>query len=114
MYADAVGLATFTVTGTSLALAEDVPAWIAVFFGVVTGTGGGVIRDVLVRRKPLILVGEIYAVAAVAGGYLYVVLLGTDLSAGVAATSAVVLILAVRAMAMRWHWELPHFRQPSG
>lgn len=113
MYADAIGLATFTITGTSIALDHDVEPWIAVFFGVITGTGGGVIRDVLVRRKPLILVGEIYALAAVVGGGLYVAMRGTDLPSEVAATSAVALILVVRAMAMRWHWALPRFAEPS-
>lgn len=113
LYADAIGLATFTVTGTSIALEHDVQPWIAVFFGVITGTGGGVIRDVLVRRKPLILVGEIYALAAVAGGSLYVVLRSTDVPSELAAASAVALILGVRAMAMRWHWALPRFSEPS-
>lgn len=109
LYADAVGLAAFTVTGASIALAQDVRPWIAVFFGVITGTGGGVIRDVLVRRKPLILVGEIYALAAVAGGALYVGLRQTDLASGLAAGLAITVVLVVRTMAMRWHWRLPRF-----
>lgn len=113
LYADAVGLAAFTVTGTSVALRAGVPPWLAVTFGVVTGTGGGVIRDVLVRRKPLILVGEIYALAAVAGGALYATLIRTDLPSGVVATSSIALVLVIRAAAMRWHWQLPHFREPS-
>ncbi len=109
LYADAVGLAAFTITGTSIALVHGVPGWIAVGFGVITGTGGGVIRDVLVRRKPLILVGEIYALAAVAGGALYVLLRETTLDSGVAAAAAMAVVLAIRAGAMRWHWQLPHF-----
>jgi len=113
LYADAIGLAAFTVIGTSIALDHGVRPWIAVFFGVITGTGGGVIRDVLVRRKPLVLVGEIYALAAVAGGFLYVALRETDLPGEVATASGAVLILVVRAMAMRWHWALPRFPEPS-
>lgn len=113
LYADAIGLAAFTVVGTSIALAHDVRPWIAVIFGVVTGTGGGVIRDVLVRRKPLILVGEVYALAAAAGGVLYTVLREVDVRSGVAGAGAMALILVVRAMAMRWHWGLPRFTEPS-
>lgn len=113
LYADAIGLAAFTVVGTSIALAHDVRPWIAVIFGVVTGTGGGVIRDVLVRRKPLVLVGEIYALAAVAGGVLYTVLREVEVRSGVAGAAAMALILVVRAMAMRWHWGLPRFTEPS-
>lgn len=112
LYADAVGLSAFTVIGTSIALEHDVRPWIAVFFGVITGTGGGVIRDVLVRRKPLILVGEIYALAAAAGGVLYVVLRGLDVESSVAAGCGAALILVVRVMAMRWHWALPRFPEP--
>ena len=113
LYADAIGLAAFTVVGTSIALAHDVRPWIAVIFGVVTGTGGGVIRDVLVRRKPLVLVGEVYALAAAAGGVLYTVLREVEVSSGVAGAGAMALILVVRAMAMRWHWGLPRFTEPS-
>ena len=112
LYADAVGLSAFTVIGTSIALDHDVRPWIAVFFGVITGTGGGVIRDVLVRRKPLVLVGEIYALAAAAGGVLYVALRGVDLDSSIAAACGAALILVVRAMAMRWHWALPRFPEP--
>lgn len=112
LHADAIGLATFTVIGTSIALDEGVAPWIAVMFGVITGTGGGVIRDVLVRRKPVVLVGEIYALAAVAGGALYVVLRETALRGGFATAAAVVLVLAIRVMTIRWHWRLPHFSEP--
>ncbi len=112
LYADAVGLAAFTVTGTSIALAADVRPWIAVGFGVITGTGGGVLRDVLVRRKPLVLVGEIYALAAVAGGVLYIALVETELPSEIAVAAAVALILVIRVMAMRWHWSLPRFTEP--
>lgn len=112
LHADAIGLATFTVIGASIALDEGVTPWIAVMFGVITGTGGGIIRDVLVRRKPVVLVGEIYALAAVAGGALYVVLRETALRGGFATAAAVVLVLAIRAMTLRWHWRLPHFSEP--
>ena len=113
LYADAVGLAAFTVIGTAIALDHGVSPWISVFFGAITGTGGGVIRDVLVRRKPVVLVGEIYALAAVGGAALYVALRATDLPLQVASLSGAGLILVVRAMAIRWHWGLPRFIEPS-
>jgi len=112
LYADAVGLAAFTATGASIALAHDVRPWVAVVFGVITGTGGGVIRDVLVRRRPQILVGEIYALASIAGAVLYVVLRETATPSGAAALAAGALVLAARAGAMRWHWHLPRFSEP--
>ncbi|SKB09142.1 trimeric intracellular cation channel family protein [Aeromicrobium choanae] len=112
LYADAVGLAAFTVTGASIALAEGVRPWVAVVFGVITGTGGGVIRDVLVRRKPQVLVGEIYALASIAGAALYVILRETTVPDGAAGLSAGALVLVIRAGAMRWHWHLPRFPEP--
>nr|WP_255669255.1 trimeric intracellular cation channel family protein [Aeromicrobium duanguangcaii] len=114
LYADAIGLAAFTVTGTSIALAHDVQPWIAVMFGVITGAGGGVIRDVLVRRKPLVLVGEIYALASIAGGVVYTVLRETELPSGFAAATAVALVLLIRVAAIRRHWRLPRFEEPEG
>lgn len=112
LYADAVGLASFTVTGASIALAEGVRPWVAIVFGVITGTGGGVIRDVLVRRKPLVLVGEIYALASVAGAALYVILRETTVPTGAAALTAGALVLLIRVGAIHWHWHLPRFSAP--
>lgn len=70
--ADATGLAVFTATGTLIALAEGSTAPVAALMGVVTGTGGGVVRDVLARQRPLLLMGEVYALASAAGALLLV------------------------------------------
>jgi uncharacterized membrane protein YeiH len=68
--ADAAGLAGFTVAGTQLALAAGTGGPVAVLPGVVTGTGGGVFRDVLARQRPLVLIGQIYALTAAAGAFV--------------------------------------------
>jgi uncharacterized membrane protein YeiH len=75
--ADAAGLAIFTIDGTTLALAAGASRPVAVLLGVITGTGGGVARDVLARQRPLILVGQIYALSAAAGAGVLVVLTDT-------------------------------------
>jgi uncharacterized membrane protein YeiH len=67
LVADAAGVAVFTVTGTVIALDSGVSGPVAVLIGMVSGTGGGVARDVLARQRPLILVGQIYALSAAAG-----------------------------------------------
>ncbi len=72
VWADAVGLATFTVLGTQAALEQQVPAVIAVAMGVMTATFGGIVRDVLCDDVPLILRREIYATAALVGAMVYV------------------------------------------
>ncbi len=74
LIADAAGLATCAVTGSLLALAADVSGPVAVLLGVVSGTAGGVVRNVLAGERPLILVGQIYALTAAAGATTVVVL----------------------------------------
>ena len=71
---DALGLACFSVVGSSIALKWNAHATVAVFLGMVTCTGGGVIRDLLINVRPMILCGELYALAAGCGALSYVVL----------------------------------------
>ncbi len=74
LWADAVGLATFSVLGARAALAADATMAVAVLMGVMTACFGGIIRDVLCAEVPLILRREIYASAAAAGAMSYVAL----------------------------------------
>ena len=105
---DAFGLGLFTVTGTSKALAFGImPVW-AVLLGMVTGVGGGMLRDMLVARVPIIMRGEIYATAALAGGAI--VVLGTYIpglppEAHMLAGAAV--CTGIRLLALRFGWQLP-------
>lgn len=68
---DAVGLALFTIVGIQKTLDCDLPIWIAIVMGTMTGAAGGVIRDVLINEEPLIFRKEIYAMACVVGGIVY-------------------------------------------
>lgn len=65
---DAVGLAVFVGIGVNKALAADTSPLVAVCMGVITGVGGGIIRDVLAREIPMILRTEVYATACIMGG----------------------------------------------
>lgn len=109
LVADAAGLAAFTVTGTLASLAAGVSGWIAIALGVVTGAGGGVIRDVLARRRPLVLVGQIYALASLAGAAAVVLLADAGAPDAVTRWVGVLLVLAIRLAAIRWRWSLPAF-----
>ena len=71
IWSDALGLSAFGVVGCHVALAFGSPPIIAVFMGMVTATGGGVIRDVLTNTQPLILCGQPYATAALLGSLSY-------------------------------------------
>lgn len=68
---DAIGLALFTVVGVSKALDLGFPFWVAIIMGGMTGSAGGVIRDVFINEIPLIFRQEIYAMACLVGGFVY-------------------------------------------
>lgn len=109
---DAIGLAAFSITGVETAHAagftHDVV--LSIVAGVLSGVGGGVLRDVLVNEKPYVLTRHIYAVASVAGSGLYYYLsiyLGQRVL-GVAAS--VVFILLIRMLAAKYHWRLPKLK----
>jgi uncharacterized membrane protein YeiH len=74
IWSDALGLSVFGVVGCHVALQFEAPFVIAVFMGMVTATGGGVIRDVLTNTQPMILGGQPYATAALLGSLSYAVL----------------------------------------
>lgn len=105
---DAVGLGAFVVVGTSIALESGASNVVSVFMGVVTGVGGGVLRDVLARRTPIIFVGEIYAVAGLIGSLVHVVLVERGAGAVAELWIPLAVVVAVRAAAVRWSLRLPH------
>ena len=105
--ADAAGLSAFVIVGTEIGLEADLAPFLAVMLGVLTGVGGGVIRDLLTSTKPAILVGQIYAVAGIAGGTLFVLLDGLGVGSQVTVWSSIALIMAIRIAAIRWNWHLP-------
>ena len=100
IWADAIGLACFGVVGCHVSLAYGVPFVIAVFLGMVTATGGGVIRDTLTRTQPMILCGEVYATAALFGSLGYGILSRTALPAGLAELLSVLAAFLLRAAAI--------------
>ncbi len=70
-WCDAMGLAAFSVVGCHIALSVKAPLVVAVFMGMLTATGGGVVRDVLTGTKPMITSGQLYATAALTGATCY-------------------------------------------
>jgi uncharacterized membrane protein YeiH len=104
---DAAGLAFFAVTGASKALAHGLNPLMAVVLGMVTGIGGGMVRDVLLAEIPTVLRAELYAVAALAAAAVVVV--GHMLELPVAPVTVVALIacFSLRVLAIRRGWRLP-------
>ncbi|MCW7555060.1 trimeric intracellular cation channel family protein [Endozoicomonas gorgoniicola] len=110
--ADALGLAVFVVIGADKALTYGAEPVVAVMMGVLTGCGGGAIRDVLADEIPNVLRNEVYASAAIAGGALFVFLdsvLGFTLAAVISST----LVLLMRLLALYNNISLPRFQLPK-
>ncbi len=104
---DAVGLALFAVTGTQKALAAALNPVMAAVMGMLTGVGGGILRDILVNETPTILYADLYAVAALAAGAVVAAghLLQVPSSAAMIIGS--VLCCGLRVMAIFRGWHLP-------
>jgi uncharacterized membrane protein YeiH len=112
LVADALGLALFAISGAQIAEAAGLPALIVVLMGTMTGVAGGVLRDVLSGQVPLILRGDIYATAAIAGIALYLVLQALGVKRPWAGAAGLVAVVAIRLLAIRWNVQLPVFRLP--
>ncbi|HKI52009.1 MAG TPA: trimeric intracellular cation channel family protein [Geothermobacteraceae bacterium] len=104
---DAIGLGTFVVIGTSKALEFGTGILGAVILGTMTATAGGVIRDLLSGRVPLILQREIYASACLAGSILLALLLQAPLPAWLPALLAALAVIGIRLLAIKRRWNLP-------
>lgn len=107
LYFDAVGLGTFVVIGTGKALAFNMGFLGSVLLGVMTATAGGMIRDILSSRIPLILRKEIYASACLAGAALLYVLHQTSVPHSFSLLAGALTVIALRLMAIRFNWSLP-------
>ncbi|MFA0812626.1 trimeric intracellular cation channel family protein [Microbulbifer epialgicus] len=111
MFADAIGLAVFVVIGTQKGLEMGYSATIAIVMGMMTGTFGGVIRDVLSGDIPLLLRREIYATAALTGAAVLVALDASGILPGdLVVAIAVLVILSIRLAALRWNLSAPTAR----
>lgn len=104
---DAIGLALFVVVGIEKSLAAGFPMWVAVVMGIVTGSFGGVVRDILLNEEPLFFRKDIYATACLAGGVAYWLLSLLPLAAWVPQTACAAIVIGLRVAAVRYSWSLP-------
>ncbi|BCU71054.1 trimeric intracellular cation channel family protein [Stygiolobus caldivivus] len=113
LYADAIGLAAFAAAGSSLAYSVSSDVLLVVAVGVLTSTGGGVIRDVLSNEIPLVLTKDFYATVAILGSVIYYALRYLGYSDLLATTVSFLLALTIRVLAIKYKWELPRIRIES-
>ena len=108
---DTLGLALFTIAGIQKSLIFGQPFWVAIIMGCVTGSAGGVIRDVLLNNEPVIFHREIYAMACVLGGMAYWGMARMGFSVEVNVVVSFLLICLIRFLAVRYHISLPVLRE---
>jgi uncharacterized membrane protein YeiH len=104
---DAFGLALFCVTGALKALEYGLGPVPAALMGLVTAIGGGIARDLLADRVPEVFRGELYAIPALAGSVVVVVLDGLGQRTLVVALAGAGVCLTWRLLALRLHWRAP-------
>ena len=106
---DSVGLAAFTVTGTELAFSHGISGnvLLSITIGVLTGVGGGILRDVLTGNPPYIFRKHVYAVVAIFGSVIYYVLRLYVLDTLVASAVSMAIIVGARLLATKYRWKLP-------
>lgn len=110
IYSDAIGLAVFTITGMEVAyrLHTEYSIVLYVFVGVVTGVGGGIIRDTLINAVPYILDRHVYASASLIGAIIFHLLtVHTDINRAITSTICILIIFTIRVFAHKYKWNLP-------
>ena len=108
---DTLGLALFTIAGLQKTLDCGHPFWVAIIMGCITGSAGGVIRDILLNKEPVIFRKEIYAMASIGGGVLYWLLGILQVNVGIATFTSFSLICIIRFLAMKYHISLPKLHE---
>ena len=111
---DTIGLAAFTITGalTGVRVGGEDSYVLPILLAATTAVGGGMIRDVLAQRMPVVLYAEVYAAAALVGAFVFCTLRFT---LGLEADSwlAFLIVLLIRFAAIHWNWSLYHPRPPK-
>jgi uncharacterized membrane protein YeiH len=104
---DAIGLGLFVVVGIEKTLAVHFPFWVAILMGMITGSAGGIIRDILMNEVPLIFRKDIYALACVVGGLVYFACYQMELSEVFTQILSAASIILTRVLAVKYHISLP-------
>lgn len=110
LLADALGLAVFTILGAQITQEVVSNSVIIVIMAAITGTLGGLIRDVLSNEIPLIMRRDIYATAALAGATIYLLLQASPLPPSANIIIAMLVVIILRLAAIQWELHLPRFK----
>ncbi|MGY5850898.1 trimeric intracellular cation channel family protein [Salegentibacter sp. F14] len=106
---DTIGLGVFTITGVEIGIRNGLDPIISIALGAMTGTFGGVLRDILCNEIPVIFRKEIYATACIVGGLVFVIMhaLGANLDVIYITTS--IIVIGIRLVVVKFHISLPYY-----
>ncbi|PJE45547.1 MAG: hypothetical protein CUR34_11910 [Sediminibacterium sp.] len=107
---DTIGLGLVTIVGITKSLDANFPYWVCIVMGAITGSIGGVIRDILLNEVPLLLQKDIYALACIIGGVVYFGCLYFNLTTGLTEIIAASVVILVRVLAVQFRIHLPILR----
>jgi uncharacterized membrane protein YeiH len=106
---DTIGLGIFTITGVEIGIRNDLDPIISVAIGAMTGTFGGVIRDILCNEIPVIFHKEIYATASIFGGFVFVVMHSLGVNQDIIYLSTSLIVISIRLVVVKYKISLPYF-----
>lgn len=104
---DAIGLGLFVVVGIEKTLNFGFPMWVAICMGTITGSAGGMMRDIFINEEPLVFRKDIYALACVFGGIVYWLCLRFGLSATITQLLCASGVILMRVIAVKYHISVP-------
>lgn len=107
---DTIGISVFTLLGLQKCLAYELHPLVAVIMGMISAVFGGVLRDVLTAKVPLIFEKEIYASACLAGGMIYLTLNYFRVEENINFIISAAVVVIIRAVVVRFHLELPKIK----
>jgi uncharacterized membrane protein YeiH len=111
---DAMGLIAFTVIGCNVALELNYSTPVVIMAGMITGVFGGILRDILCQRVPVVLRHELYASVSMLVAMLYLLLNKLGINHDITLLASFGFGLALRLAAIRWSWSLPVFSYQPG
>lgn len=104
---DSIGLGLFVVVGAEKTLAMGFAPWVAIIMGTITGSFGGMLRDMMIMQIPLIFRKEIYAFACVIGAIFFTIGYALNLNIVVNELSTALIVILIRVLAVKYQWHLP-------
>jgi uncharacterized membrane protein YeiH len=111
---DAIGLGLFVIVGVVKTLDFGFPMWVAIVMGTITGSFGGMMRDILINEEPLIFRKDIYALACVFGGVAYYGCTLLSVPPSLAQFISAISVFIIRILAVKYHISVPVLKGEEG